>query len=757
MGSTVFYERRKGHKQVEFDQRRILRRSNNEKIHTAEQRRLATLVRRFQREAFRIPVRFRVQEKVFSGYTHDISPEGLLVFTETSLSAGTPIALQFSFGQNVCHLNVSGQIVFCRLAEHGESLQQAIGIKFSAIREFEQKILTSAVQELEQDAIKQEKSLLNILVSTDTLAQEAAGFYNGFLHPESSASINSKNIQTEIERRRSLRYQSNIPVIFEFDGRIDKGFVIELNNDGILLLSPRMLALGSRVAIQISFGGGRSIMKVPAVVVNVRLDDGGDGHNRKIGTAFLSPSEMERKVLEMCVQTLCKELGYDGSDSDSNTFSVHCSTGTQVEILVSNHSNGVRQLGRRRVVVTGLGLVTPIGLGKEPFWDAAIKGVSGVHRIGSFDPSKYPSQVAAEVTAFEAKKYLNDASIEGLDRCVQFGLVAAKMALEDSDLNLELEDKNRIGVSIGSGMGGMIMGERQLTEFYAAGVRPTARPRLIPSVMANALAGQISMRFSIKGPNLTNSTACSSSAHSIGQALNLIRWGMADIVMAGGAEACVSPIIFSGFCSLRALSTHHNATPSKASRPFDKNRDGFVIGEGAGILILESLEHAEARRARIYGEIVGYGATSEAYHMVIPEPQGKEAARTMYLALEDAGLCPIDVDYINAHATSTKVGDIVEAKAIREVFGNRASALPISATKSLIGHTIGAAGAIASITCLLTIKTGFIHPTINLETVDPLCNLGIVYGQAMKKNVKIAMLNAFGFGSNNASLIFSAV
>jgi len=563
------------------------------------------------------------------------------------------------------------------------------------------------------------------------------------------------------ERRHCHRFSLKLDVSLQINGRVSAGKVVELSSEGLLLIAANRLSPSSRFTIQFSFGKYFCVLKTSAAVIHEHFVDFCDEKNGdpswKIGLALPSLNDMERKVLESCADTLSKEFARGKTSLDAvSTFS-NGSHGSIVEILISNYGGSVRQLGRQRVVVTGIGAITPIGVGVKQFWDAALLGTTGVRRIESFDPTKYPSQVAAEVQEFDAVSYLSDSSVNGLDRCVQFGLAAAMMALDDSGLKIDLEDNSRFGVSIGSGMGGIMMGERQLTGFYHAEMHSMVSPRLIPTVMANALAGQIATRFSIKGPNLTNSTACSSSAHSIGQALNLIRWGVADVMVAGGAEACISPVVFSGFCSLRALSTHYNFEPTHASRPFDQDRDGFVMGEGSGMLILESLEHAQARGAQIYGEIVGYGATSEAYHMVIPEPEGKEAARTMYLALEDAGLSPDSIDYLNAHATATKVGDIVEAKAIREVFGDKTATLPISATKSLIGHTIGAAGAIASIVCLMSLKTGHIHPTINLKKRDTLCDLNVVTEQIIDARIRTVMLNAFGFGSNNASLIFRRV
>ena len=306
-------------------------------------------------------------------------------------------------------------------------------------------------------------------------------------------------------------------------------------------------------------------------------------------------------------------------------------------------------------------------------------------------------------------------------------------------------------------MGGMVMGEREIKQLYDQQRPQRVHPNFIPVITLNSASGIVAVAQGAKGPNLTISTACSSSAHALGQAMNLIRLGKADVVITVGADASITPLVFAGFCSLRALSTKYNETPHKASRPFDRGRDGFVMGEGSGALILESIAHAKKRKARIYAEVAGYAATSEAYHMVIPREDGVEVATTMRLALEDAGLVPGVVDYINAHATSTAVGDVVEIKAIRQVFKQRAEKIAISATKSLIGHTLGAAGALAGIVSSLTLQTGQIHPTVNYDDPDPACVLGGISGEVQERRTKVAMINAFGFGSNNAAVILKKV
>ena len=412
---------------------------------------------------------------------------------------------------------------------------------------------------------------------------------------------------------------------------------------------------------------------------------------------------------------------------------------------------------KTRVVVTGLGIVSPIGIGVKEFWKAAMEGRSGVTAIKSFDPfplEGYRSRVAGQIENFDLSRYFDFPQGGRVDRFAQFALVAAKEALANSGLRMDREDAHRVGVIVGAGMGGMVMGEREVTQLYQQ-LRPhRVHPNLIPAITLNSASGILAMAYGAKGPNLTISTACSSSAHALGQALNCIRSGQADAVITAGADASITPLVFAGFCSLRALSTKFNETPAKASRPFDRLRDGFVVGEGAGALILESLSHAKKRKARVYAEVAGYAATSEAYHMVIPREDGVEIAETIRLALKDAGVTPAQVDYINAHATSTPVGDNVEIKGIRQVFKSRVEKLAISATKSLIGHTLGAAGAIGGIATALSIETGQIHPTINYDEPDPECTAPGISRSAQERPVKIALINSFGFGSNNAAVVF---
>ncbi len=409
----------------------------------------------------------------------------------------------------------------------------------------------------------------------------------------------------------------------------------------------------------------------------------------------------------------------------------------------------------RRVVITGLGVATPIGCDLSEFWRAALQGRSGVRRIKGFDGFSldgYRSQVAAEIEGFDPLQHFEPKKAERTDRSTQFALVATRSALADAGIELNRDDPYRVGISLGSAMGGIVIGERELVALYQSRQPNRVHPNLVPIHTVNAPSGQLAIEWGIKGPNLMISTACSSGAHAIGQAFNLIRSGQADVMISGGTEACITPLVLAAFTSLRTLSTHFNETPEKASRPFDRRRDGFVMGEGAGVLLLESLAHAMRRKARIYAEVVGWAATSDAHHMVIPEQSGTEVAKAIRLALQAAHLKPSQVDYINAHATSTPAGDQVEVKAIKQVFGPHAQKLLVNATKSMIGHAIGAAGAIGTIVAALTLEKGEVHPTINLEEMDPECALPGIRSEAEERRVRVALIHAFGFGSNNAVL-----
>ncbi|MEN2995005.1 MAG: beta-ketoacyl-ACP synthase II [Thermodesulfovibrio sp.] len=409
-------------------------------------------------------------------------------------------------------------------------------------------------------------------------------------------------------------------------------------------------------------------------------------------------------------------------------------------------------MGKRRVVVTGLGMISPLGLDVQSSWQAAIQGKSGVGYITQFDPTNYPVKIAAEVKGFDPTNYIEPKEVKKMDRFIHFAIAATEMAIADSQLKITPENSERIGVVIGSGMGGLPAIEYYHKVLIEKGWKRIS-PFFIPMVIVNLAAGQISIRYGIKGPNIAVTTACATGNHSIGEAFRIIQYGDADVMIAGGTEAVITPMAIAGFSIMRALSTR-NDEPEKASRPFDIDRDGFVMGEGAGILILEELGHAIKRGAKIYAELVGYGMNSDAYHITAPSPRGEGGARCMKMALNDAGISPEDIDYINAHGTSTKQGDELETQAIKAIFGEHAYKLCVSSTKSMTGHLLGAAGGVEAIFTVLSIYEGIIPPTINLDNPDPECDLDYVPYKAKKKEIRYAMTNSFGFGGTNSSLVF---
>lgn len=406
---------------------------------------------------------------------------------------------------------------------------------------------------------------------------------------------------------------------------------------------------------------------------------------------------------------------------------------------------------RRRVVITGVGMVTPLGTGTEKSWKGIIEGRSGVRRITHFDPADIPCQIAAEVPDFEADSFIEAKEQKKMDRFIHLGLAAAVMAMEDSGLKITAENSERVGVIVGSGMGGLPAVEHYTKLLNERGHRKIS-PFFIPMTIINLAAGQISIRFGAKGPNSAVATACASGTHSIGEAFRLVQSGVADAMIAGGAEATITPLAIGGFAAMKALS-RRNHEPEKASRPFDKDRDGFVMGEGAGMLILEELEHAVKRGARIYSEINGYGMTSDAYHISSPSPDGDGAARCMRNALKDSGINPDEVNYINAHGTSTKYGDELETVAIKNVFGQHAYKLCVSSTKSMTGHLLGASGGVEGAICALSIFNGIVPPTINLEEPDPECDLDYVPNSSRPLDINVAISNSFGFGGTNACIV----
>jgi 3-oxoacyl-[acyl-carrier-protein] synthase II len=404
-----------------------------------------------------------------------------------------------------------------------------------------------------------------------------------------------------------------------------------------------------------------------------------------------------------------------------------------------------------RVVVTGLGVISPVGTGKDVFWQNLIAGKSGIGPVTRFDVSDMPTKIAGEINDFDPGLYMDKKEARRMDRFAQFALAAAKLAVTDSKLDLEQEDRDRIGVVVGCGIGGVITFEEQKETLISKGPGRVS-PFFVPMLISNMGAGHISINMKLQGPSNTVVTACASATNAVGEALRILQHGDVDVCLAGGTEAPLTPLAFAGFCSMRAMSTR-NEEPTRASRPFDLDRDGFIMGEGAGILVLETLEHAKARDAHIYAEVVGYGSTCDAHHITSPAPGGTGAAKAMAIAIKDAGLTPADISYINAHGTSTDANDANESAAIKSVFGDSAKSVAISSTKSMTGHLMGAAGGVELIACAMAIEEGIVPPTINYETPDPVCDLDYVPNEARRMPVKAAMSNSLGFGGHNASVV----
>ncbi|QTA81169.1 3-oxoacyl-[acyl-carrier-protein] synthase 2 [Desulfonema limicola] len=406
----------------------------------------------------------------------------------------------------------------------------------------------------------------------------------------------------------------------------------------------------------------------------------------------------------------------------------------------------------RRVVITGLGLVTPIGIGVEESWSALCKGKSGIGEITHFDASAFQSRIAGQVKGFKAEDFMPQKEAKRTQPFIAYAVAAARMALEDSGLKIDAHNENRVGVVTGCGLGGLEILEKQTLIVYDKGPKRVS-PFLIPMMIGNMAPGMISIHLGPKGPNSSVATACAAGTHAVGDAFKIVQRGAADAMITGGVESVITPICLGGFASMKALSTR-NDEPEKASRPFDRDRDGFVVGEGSGMMIIESLDHALNRGASIYGEIIGYGMSGDGYHMTSPPPGGEGAARCITAAIEDAGISYKEIDYINAHGTSTPLNDLYETRAVKTVFKEHAYSLAISSTKSMTGHLLGGAGGVESVFTVLTIHNGIMPPTINFDNPGEECDLDYVPNTARKADVNTAMSNSFGFGGTNASLVF---
>jgi 3-oxoacyl-[acyl-carrier-protein] synthase II len=409
-------------------------------------------------------------------------------------------------------------------------------------------------------------------------------------------------------------------------------------------------------------------------------------------------------------------------------------------------------MSQRRVVITGMGVVSPVGIGVEKFWQALLAGQSGIRAVTHFDASAFDSRVNGDMAGYDPLQFFNSKDARNLSHFIQYAVIAANEAIAHAKLDVQAADPTKVGVVIGSGIGSIVSAEEEYDKLITKGPSRIS-PFFITRMIINEAAGQVSINSGATGPCFAIATACATANNCIGEAMRMIQHGEIDVAIAGGTESATSKLGLGGFCSLKALSKQHNDNPTKASRPFDLNRDGFVMGEGAGVVILESLETAQARGANILAELVGYGRTADAYHITAPHAEGLGAIRAMELAIKDAGLKPADINYINAHGTSTKLNDQIETLAIKKVFGDGAKKVPISSTKSMTGHLLGAAGAIELAACIMSIRDNRVHPTINYETPDPLCDLDYVPNSARNVTVDVALSNSLGFGGHNATLV----
>jgi len=410
-------------------------------------------------------------------------------------------------------------------------------------------------------------------------------------------------------------------------------------------------------------------------------------------------------------------------------------------------------LDSQRIVITGLGTINALGHNVKDFWDALLAGKSGVRKVSRFDVSELPTKIASDVIDFDPSKYMDAKDASRTDPYIHFAVAASKMAAEDANIVIDDSESDRCGVIIGTGIGGMMRIQEQSFVLFSKGPRRIS-PFMIPSTICNIASGTVAIELGLRGPAFGIVSACASGAHALGEAYNLLRLGQADVMFAGGSEAAIQSLAFSGFCSMKAMSTHFNDCPEKASRPFDAQRDGFIMGEGAGVLVLETLEHAKKRGAHIYCELAGYSATCDAFHMTRPEPSGRSLVSCYQNLFKSSNVSTSDVDYINAHGTSTPYNDLLETTAIKQVFSEHAYTLNISSIKSMLGHLLGAAGAVEAISTVKTIETGMIPPTINYENPDPECDLNYTPNKAVKRNVRVAISDNLGFGGQNGALLF---
>jgi 3-oxoacyl-[acyl-carrier-protein] synthase II len=726
----------------------------------------------------RIPARLRVGSTETFGFIQDIGLGGLRLLSNVALSVGTPLNLQLSFGESVCFLNIAGQVVSCNTVLREETAKYAIGIKHSAVRDLDQKILAIALQTLKQKMIPQEKSLLEIIVSNDSLAQETTGrdvkpFTGSESAPTTSHAalvefakgaqgestqikeilIKSTNGVMADDKRKFFRTLLRLPLQFNIEGATYKAYVEDISPAGMLVASPLVLPIDTPLAIQLSINENQYFMNISGRIAIIRESSDHQNYLHKIGICFDDLHEPEQKILKMYLETL-RNMPEQKSLENQPQVRVtdHYAGSRSAIVFIHDRKDTARQLTKRRVVITGIGTVAPNGIGREAFWKSLAEGKNCIDRISFFDPSGFPSQVAAEIRNFNPKDFIPVKEIKRMGRSAHLAVAAAQLAIADGNLTLAENIKNKIAVILGTGTSGLEYVEEEFYLLRTFGVSKM-RPYTGIAAFGGALSSEISRSLGLTGSSITISTGCTGAVDAMGYTLNVIRNGSVDIALTGGADAAVTSGILGAFCQMGAVSTNFNHTPQNASRPFNKDRDGFVIGEGGWVFIFEELDHALRRGAKIYSEVAGYGSTCDAYHMSRPMPSGKYSVEAMKLALLDAMIYPDEVDYINAYGNATPINDSYETMVIKNVFGQHAYKLMISSTKSMIGHAIGACGASGVAAALLAIYEGIVHPTVNYETPDPACDLDYVPNTAKKHEVKVALCNTIAFGSKNSVIV----
>lgn len=775
--TTLFYERRNQTLIIDFRDRRTGNRRGNNRQFQPERRRLASLIRENEREPVRIPARLKTGSTEMFGFTQDIGLGGLKLFSNIALGTGAPIHLQLSFGESVCFLNIAGQVVFCNQFWREETTEYVIGIKFSAIRELDQKILAIALQTLKQNLITQEKSLLEIIISNDILAQGTADpdvtlstlsdRVSDTSHPasievpkgEQKESARIKEVLTKSahgiivnDKRKFFRTLLRLPIQLSIEGATYKTYVEDISPAGMLVASPLVLPIDTPLAIQLSINENKYIMNISGRIAVIRESLHHQDYPHRIGICFDILDKPEEKILRMYLETLKNIPEKPLEDQRYVTASDTYARQRTAIIFIKDKQKTERQITARRVVITGIGAVAPNGIGREAFWRGLAEGTNCVDRISFFDPSQHPSQVAAEIKDFDPRVTIPVKEVKRMGRSAHLGVVAAQLAVQDSLLKLTTDLKHRIGVIVGTGTSGIEYAEDDFYAMRQGGVR-SMRPYAAIAGFGGALSSEISRALGITGSSLTISTGCTGSTDAIGYAFNNIRCGMTDILLTGGSDACITPGILGAFCQIGATCTNFNNDPKRASRPFNKDRNGFVIGEGAWMFVLEELNHALRRGAKIYGEVVGYGTTCDAYHMSRPLPSGQFSVEAIRLALLDAMVLPEEIDYVNAYGNGTRINDSYETMVFKLVFGQHAKRLMISSIKSMIGHSIGSCGAAGVAAILMVLSEGIIPPTINYEVPDPECDLDYVPNFARTAKVNVALCNTLAFGAKNSVLI----